>query len=114
MDEDKTETKKKPKNKINSKEDEDLMAEEIHERFKNDTIKLNSPFYQHFKSIKEAQIELINSPHQHTDSILGEENDLFNPVLIDHLENKYMPYIFLWSGLVLKGTVSFWLSCWLI
>ena len=75
---------------------------EPEERFQNNTIKSNSPFNKFFKDIRDrCQNEITNN----LDSVESKQkNPLYSSKYIDHLENKFMPYFFIWGGIVLKGT----------
>ena len=58
----------------------------------NKTIKANSPFTEHFRSIENSVQQEINSV----------DNKLYCPEFISFLQQEFMPYIFLWAGFVLR------------
>jgi hypothetical protein len=68
------------------------------------TIKMASPFYHHFVTIRKNVEERLLVETQESKQSVFEPNLLFCESVIDHLENKYMGYGALWMGFVLKGT----------
>lgn len=64
------------------------------------TIKGLSPFTDHYRKIKEK----VENDLKEDDSTDSPENDYYMPEFIDFLLEKMLPYAFLWSGFVLRGT----------
>ena len=63
------------------------------------TLKQESPFTQHFKNIEDTVIA------NHMSAALGaEDNVLYCPQVVNFLQDRMMPYIFIWGGFVLQGT----------
>ena len=79
---------------------EDAPNIEAISKFKDESIKHNSKFNNFFRDIRD---EVDNN----LDTIVSLEsisNIFQNFALLNHLENKFMPYYFIWGSLVLKGT----------
>jgi hypothetical protein len=84
----------------NDDDEESEESPEIEETFQKDSIKNNSKFYHYFKNIRsEVENEISSDSNSNSKS-----NDFYCPQIIDHLQEKFMAYIFAWGGLALKGT----------
>ena len=77
----------------NDKYDEKLYVKSKSKNIRN--IKTNSKFGQHFLTVGK-NTKLI----ENDDVTL---NEYYNPKFVKFLQDFFMPYCFLWSGLVLKG-----------
>jgi hypothetical protein len=84
----------------NDDDEESEESPEIEETFQKDSIKNNSKFYHYFKNIR-SEVENEISSDSNSNS---KNNDFYCPQIIDHLQEKFMAYIFAWGGLALKGT----------
>jgi hypothetical protein len=61
---------------------------------------------KHFIEIKDDVMSSIDDIIEGEDDEEEEENDFYRPAIISHLENKYLPYCFLWASFNLKNLPS--------
>ena len=91
----------------NAEEDEATFNDYIDEestpddKFKNDTIKNNSPFNSFFKNIRDKTQANVTAIDEDSNN---KKNIFYCKKYFDHLENKFMPYFFIWGAIVLKGS----------
>ena len=58
---------------------------------------------KHFIKIKDNVKVSLNDLMEADDDEEEEENDFYCPEVIQHLENKYLPYCFLWASFTFKN-----------
>ena len=79
---------------------QDTLKKETISKFKDGSIKNNSKFSKFFRDIRDE----VDNNLDTLGSNASITNIFQNVDLLNHFENKYMPYYFIWGSLVLKGT----------
>ena len=90
----------------NNQTNEDMKIDKEKKKQKKkvlNTLKSKSPFMKHFIKIKDDVKVSLDDLMEADDDEEEEENDFYCPEVIQHLENKYLPYCFLWASFTLKN-----------
>jgi hypothetical protein len=84
---------------------ESTSATELDPMFRSDNVKKSSKFYHHFCSIRtKVEVGLHANKTATATPATPKRNLLYHRQAIDHAEDKWMAYIALWGGFVLRGT----------
>jgi hypothetical protein len=90
-------------NEVVDSEDEDVpdddgLPKEDEVKQTKDTIKAESPFTAHFMAIYNSVFSSLAAGEK------SRANPLRSPAFLEMLHDQYMPYAFIWSGIVLRGS----------
>ncbi|CAF1108934.1 unnamed protein product, partial [Brachionus calyciflorus] len=88
-----------PTNEEEDLEDESKFQQDLsdHNNKRNETIKTSSPFYAHFKNVESDVIRNLAS-----DACDDDSNFYQNSAIFEHLLENFMPYCFIWAGLLFQ------------
>jgi hypothetical protein len=78
--------------------EEPVVGDQKRVKRKTTSLKTGSPFAVYFNKVVERQLTAAQQ------ATTVEPNPLYCSSIIEHLQEEYMPYYFLWGGVVLRGT----------